>query len=246
MGRQSLRIACNNAFWFQGVPFEPDEPGPPVAEIFDALVERYRSLRADLLCLQEVQSPEVAEMLGAAVGMPARYCPGRVRSQYGVATLTALAVSVEDWRNRDVSVDRAWQVVTLQEGPFTGLRVANVHLPSGRQTGPEETVLLKKTELGDVLSLKPDVVCGDMNEQPGGLVCRIMHDAGYLDAAEAMGRADLVTNIAGRRGDFIFVRSDGRFILRAYGVVDRDRWTGPTGSKAFLSDHLPLWIDLAC
>ena len=46
-----LRILCHTAFWFQGVPFLPDTPGDPQAEVFVSLTTLYRELEPDVLAV---------------------------------------------------------------------------------------------------------------------------------------------------------------------------------------------------
>jgi len=245
MSNKNFRIVSHNAYWFQGVPFEGTNPGSPAPAIFAGLIEVYRSLQPDLLCLQEVQSAEVAEQLADALGMHAFHTPGKVRTQYGVASLTSRTAGVADWQAHGKCVDRAWQLICVEVAPRTTLTVANVHLPSGRQTSPEQTRRLQRAELLDVIGFEPDVLCGDLNDSPGGIVTETMQASGYVDAACLRRRENLPSNIAGWRGDYIWVHGRDANSVIEYGAFAGDFRPAEATGKTFLSDHLPIWIDLA-
>ena len=56
----AVRIPSHNAYWFQGYRKEVDGTGIADPDVVAQLVERYHVAAWDVLCLQEVQSEEVA------------------------------------------------------------------------------------------------------------------------------------------------------------------------------------------
>jgi endonuclease/exonuclease/phosphatase family metal-dependent hydrolase len=59
-----------------------------------------------------------------------------------------------------------------------------------------------------------------------------------------VGRTQTPTSINGNRGDQIWLHGSAGNRLLGYDVIDiADMETGVSG-KTYLSDHLPLWIDL--
>jgi endonuclease/exonuclease/phosphatase family metal-dependent hydrolase len=92
---------------------------------------------------------------------------------------------------------------------------------------------------------KPDVILGDFNEQPGGPLGDFLKDSGYADAAVLTGRQTLGTTPKSRRGDQIWVTSELIDQVRDYGVIPEAHMRTDLPGKEHLSDHFPLWVDLA-
>jgi endonuclease/exonuclease/phosphatase family metal-dependent hydrolase len=237
-----LRILCHNVFWFQGAPFEPEMPGKPQGRVFEALVELYKGLNADVICLQEIQSETVFGDLKIALGMDGEYCRGGVLKQYGGTMMwkTGCRVTPYDWSNDPPQ--RMWQQARV---PETGvLRVCNVHLPSNRQLGRERSKLRRIEELRSATQVGPQVFLGDFNEPPGGPVSDFMGSLGYMDAAEMTGRSKDPTSLNGNRGDQIWVSRFARDRMVGYGVLSARGLETSVVGKTHLSDHLPLWIEM--
>jgi endonuclease/exonuclease/phosphatase family metal-dependent hydrolase len=241
-----LRIVTHNAFWFQGVPFEPDRPGPPADGVVSGLVEIYRALRPDVLALQEVQDPHSFALLAEALAMPGRYCPGGELPHYGGAAFHRGGRYAGDWRSSPQRPQRMWQVVEAPGGAGPVVRVCHVHLPSSRQLGGAAG-WRRLEDLRAALGHggAAGVVVGDFNEPPGGRVGDHLAEAGYLDAAAVAGAPDQPTALGGGRGDQVWIHHTLRDRLAEYGVVAKERLEAPCAGKAYLSDHLPVWIDLA-
>ena len=55
----TITILSHNVFWFQGVPFLTDRPGPPLTGVISGLLKLYRASAPDVVCLQEVQVPKI-------------------------------------------------------------------------------------------------------------------------------------------------------------------------------------------
>jgi endonuclease/exonuclease/phosphatase family metal-dependent hydrolase len=241
----ALRIVSHNAFWFQGASFPSDSPGPPDRRVLNALAELHASLAPDVLCIQEIQDAETFAALAAAVGMDGCYSPGRELPQYGGATLwRSPPASHADWRDAGAAPQRMWQVVALPGAH--GFVVANVHLPSARQLPKETAQQRRLAELEALLSRdpRPDVIAGDLNEQPGGPVGELLRSHGYADAAEAAGQAGAATKVGGGRGDYVWLSAAATGRLMEYGVAGGEGfWKGVSGKEP-LSDHLPLWVSL--
>jgi len=240
--KERFRILCHNVFWFQGVPFEPEVPGIPDAGVFEDLVAMYLDLDPYVICLQEIQSHEVFLSLKHALGMEGEYRAGGVLQQYGGSVLWKSGTGFGPCGWSDDPPQRMWQQATV---PGSGkLLICNVHLPSNRQLGREGSRLRRIEELGVATLAEPSLVLGDYNEAPGGPVSEFMQSLGYLDVAEMVGRTQTPTSINGNRGDQIWLHGSAGNRLLGYDVIDiADMETGVSG-KTYLSDHLPLWIDL--
>ena len=140
-------------------------------------------------------------------------------------------------------MQRFRQVVRLQHGGAT-ISIANVHLPSGRQVGPERAAELRVAELRDMVDTlgAPDVITGDLNERPGGLVGDLLAGLGYRDAAVLAGQAHVSTNFGDGRGDYVWLheRVAERFV--EYRVVPAEALATNAPGKSHLSDHLPVVV----
>jgi endonuclease/exonuclease/phosphatase family metal-dependent hydrolase len=226
-------------FWFQGVPFEPSEPGGADPEVLARLVAMYRSLEPDLLCLQEVQTAGVFDGLCERLAMRGAWRPGGLMPQYGGALLSRDVRPVADSRDEPDPPERMWQI-----GELDGVRVANVHLPSSRHMGEERASEQRLHEMGRVIDYAPDVIAGDFNEQPGGPLGEFLRAHAYEDAAMLTNRADLGTTYKGRRGDQIWISTARQSHLAGYNVVGIEKMLAGLPGKTYLSDHFPLWIDL--
>lgn len=241
----TITVVSHNAFWMQGHPFDGDRPGGPVGPIVSGLAGHYRHVAPDVLCLQEIQSAEAFGAISAAMALPGSYAPGREHRQYGACTLSADARIMADSGSTRAPFTRAFQLIEV--GPKgRGLRIANVHLPSGRQLGAAEGAARRLAELESILrhDPPPDILCGDLNERPGGAVSDYLAGQGFVNAAVITGKADRCTSIGGTRGDYIWVRQPVADRLRDYGVCPPADFRANVPGKTFLSDHLPLWISV--
>jgi len=243
-----IRILCHNVFWFQGVPFAADRPKGPNRTVLASLVERYRAVEPDVVCLQEIQSEEAFRLVARALSMAGDYCPGVALAQYGGAVLRREGKRVADARSvSGIISQRMWQMVDVPSGAGGSLRLCNVHLPSGRQVGKDAASLLRREELSVVLShaKPPHLILGDFNEQPGGPLSEYLSERGYHDAALLADRPAQPTALGGGRGDYIWVHETVLDAVAEYCVMPRESLATAIPGKTFLSDHLPLWIALA-
>lgn len=242
-----IRILGHNAFWYQAYPFVPSMPGDANPDVMSALVDLYRELDPDLLCIQEVQDTATFENLANLLGMEGRHSPGCELVQYGTACFWMPAKGRLVANPSQVSRPpmRSW-LLAAAVLPDRELRVANMHLPSTRQLSKDEAARRRVEEVDTVLSLNPppDVVLGDLNELPGGPLGAFFEERGFLDAAVLTGKPDLGTNYSGTRGDQIWVRRELADNVADYGVVKPERQSTDLPEKKYLSDHIPLWIDL--
>jgi len=243
---KQLTILSHNAFWFQGVPFPSDRPPSPDVEVLKRLCAVYREVNPDIIFLQEIQSQETFKMVSEHLGMPGCYCAGTTLPQYGGAVLwhTHTVHQIHNSQEDALKTQRMWQAVEI-EGNNLCLRIGNVHLPSGRQLGPERAATQRTAELQDLIrSCEPglDIIVGDFNEQSGGAASEYLERCGYVDVATLSGRADVPTNIGEGRGDHIWIKRQMAGYVGTYDVAAKqDLACGETG-KQYLSDHLPLWI----
>lgn len=256
-----IRILCHNVFWFQGVPFATDQPGAAQPEILAALIQLYISMKVDLLCLQEIQNEgtarAVAERVDGDLGAHLLYRPGNVHRQYGALILSR-------WPLKELpnpptpSLDRVIIRVQVQLDGSKPFVLSNVHLPSGRQRGPEGGRAQRLAEIPVAMGIaegcthRTDVIVGDFNERPDGPCAELLKAGGYQDAAVLCGAGEEPSTLSGSRGDQIWVAeqpTQARLFVESYFVVPKEGLaigsaTGPSTGKTFLSDHLPIGIDV--
>lgn len=229
-------IVSHNVFWLQGAPFEGTEPGEADEAVAGALCALYRRIGADMLLLQEVHSEAALRLLERSSGMKGTWVAGRVHAQYGVAALAEGPFEARGWREMGLEPSRACMVLE-----FEGVRMACVHLPSGRQEGKERAESLRVGELEAILEASgPDVIAGDMNERPGGGVTRLLSDAGYVDVVdERLGEA--ATNWVGTRGDYVWVKREMMERVASVRVAGGGEMEAE-GRR--LSDHWPVRLEI--
>ena len=243
----TFTIVSHNAYWFQGSPSlwgkEQSHAHPAVVAALAAL---YRELGPDVVCVQEVPDAATAQELAHELAARAEYCAGRVLVDYGGATF----VCAHDARFRDLTRqpgpsglthERVCLEATVVLPDGRDLRVVNLHLPSDRFDPAPRAAQRRREELAALLSRRgrPHIVAGDMNSLPGREVSALLHDAGYVDAAEAAGLGDVPT--AGqRRIDYVWASQDLARTMISYAVIADERFAMPEGRC--LSDHCPVRV----
>lgn len=245
-----MKILTHNVYWFQGHPTRwGAERVVEVPKVVEALAALYRSLAPDLLCLQEVHRPALADTLARELGMTAwLHAPGGLRPDYGGTILSRRAATLED-RTRAPGLpphERVHLRATLATG-HGSLEVAMVHLPSNRfaGTGPGAGEAARMAELRRVLSdpPRPAIVLGDMNCRSDSAPCRLMAGSGYIEAGDATGTPPSPA----RRVDYIWIDRAWAGRAAAFAVPDGGAFarTSPGGQPWRLSDHPPLLLELA-
>jgi len=241
-------ILSHNVFWFQGTPFGTDRPPGPNVGILERLCAVYREIGPDIICLQEIQNRATFEAAGAGLGMEGTLCEGKDLPQYGggVFWRAGLGRPLRDSLGAGGATQRMWQVIEVDDDDCC-LRICNIHLPSERQVGAERAAVQRMDELREAIGScdgGPDVVVGDFNEEPGGSTGKYLEGLGYVNAAVCAGRADTPTNLGGGRGDYIWLRRSLSVGLLRFGVADKQDLLSQDRDKEYLSDHLPLWIEV--
>ena len=242
-----VTIVTHNAYWFQGAPSRwGDEQPTPHKAILTALIDLYRSLEPDVLCIQEAPDADTVTHLAESLGMEASaYAAGGILPAYGGAMLVGdTAAVLYDWT--DGSGKPHERVCLEAHVPiFEGrlLRVVNLHLLSNRYDPVEVAAQRRVSELHRLLDRnpRPDVIAGDMNSPPGEEVSRTLSAAGYVDAAELARQGDRPTTQS-RRIDYVWLGRDVAEGLTSYEVIDDDRFRAPGGG--LLSDHFPVCVQL--
>lgn len=245
---KQLTILSHNVFWFQGVPFATDQPPAPNKEVLKRLCAIYQEADADVICLQEIQSQEAFEAVSQQLGMQGCYCPGLALPQYGGALFWRgeRGRALQNSHSCAVESQRMWQTAEMTGG-HAGIKIGNVHLPSSRQLGEEGAAVQRVAEIEALLSSFEgglDIIAGDFNEQPGGSVGRCLARHGYVDTAVLLNRADAPANLAGGRGDYVWVKREMSERVRMYDIVNKQDFSCNIPDKSYLSDHLPLWITM--
>lgn len=225
------------------------------AKIFDVIGQ----CRADVVCLQEVQGPQV-ERLRADFGQDfdvtdlAENCPTSASVPNGVVVMT---------RKGRMSVLTASPIVWNTEGSATyvlygtyqphgrTLVVINSHVAWGAQGSDqvERTVDHLRTNFGWPHADLDVVWCGDFNATPEDAMIQGLHEFGFSDAFDF--RSDFHTfhavTIPSKRIDYIFFSGQLRLChtqmpgpeLGPMAYVDQlERCC--RSLKAFASDHIPL------
>ncbi|HDI75063.1 MAG: hypothetical protein DRJ52_10220 [Thermoprotei archaeon] len=229
-----LKIVSHNAFWFQGSSFTGEKPGEPSKEVLERLIEIYSLLNPDVLCLQEVQSRKVAEDISEKLNMKWFYAPGVLFREYGGAIFLKRYINVLDYQYSRENITRMWQKLKIKLASGETLVLCNIHLPSGRLLGEKSsTYRLHDLEQVFIKGEYPDIIVGDFNEPPWGLVYEYMLAKEYTDIA--MGEEPTI--LRGLRVDYIWVRKKVLKTVLDYFVYKNMLLTE---KNIFLSDHYPI------
>jgi endonuclease/exonuclease/phosphatase family metal-dependent hydrolase len=236
-----VRLLSHNIFWFQGHPFESDQPLAPRAEIMDRLAKLYVENNIDILCLQEVQSADAAKSFAEKLGDLGKhylYTPGGRLPQYGGAIFSRWPLQPLPIAEAGYQPERILLGATVQLPDGRSLRVANLHLPSNRQLGVRggEVRLSEAAKAAG----KADVIVGDFNMAPP----EYLRTHGYLDVADACGANNLVTQLYNYRGDQVWLAKNMKERLRGYIFIPREKLniTHKESDKTLLSDHWPVGL----
>ena len=244
--RGMLRIVSHNTFWFQGVPFYDDQPPAPEPLVLETLGRMYRKLGPDVLCLQEIHDECALEALSEELGMPYLYSAGRAFPQYGGAILSRWPMVLEPL-NAEAQVDRMHMYVKLYVDDIL-INLANLHLPSNRHRGRDGGGRQRLLEINYALNRadhRPDIVLGDLNEQPDGPCSDVLRSHSYVDTAVLCGAHNTGSGIGSRsRVDQVWLRFDCVSWLHAYFVLPPEKMAIEDHEKTHLSDHLPIGIDI--
>jgi len=240
----AFTLLTHNTYWLQGMPFEGTDPGPARAEVVAGLAALYRTLNADVCCVQELQSLAAFEALADATGMRGFFRSGQRYKPYGGAVLFQDGEPAGDDSRSNVLVERFWLKVRLGAGPLSGVVLCNAHLPSGRQTSREDAAQARVEELRALIAAKPrpEIVAGDFNEPPGGGVQKLMEAQGFVDLAPKFGHGetDSHTRKHARRIDYVWVSAELLPRVKAFHVPEPAELA--LGGGRYLSDHLPLAV----
>jgi len=243
----AVKIISHNVYWFQGHPFSESCPGAPNQEILRRLCTLYREKEAAILCLQEIQSEDVAMAVAAEMQMDVLYTPGAIHAQYGSMIATSLRSPFRLPNGAPTILERSL-VAARVPLPSGTLGVTSIHLTSGRQTSPAEAKAARVREISEFLTshgVETDILAGDFNEDPDGEVAGLLRARGFVDTASVFGKASIGASVSGtRRRDLIWVKAKWQSRLLDYGVVQEELAVSDLKGKSFLSDHRPVWITL--
>lgn len=196
-----------------------------------ALARRAAELQADILCLQEVER-ETFEAI-AAVLKPLGYTGYLQMKPHGKpdGCATFLRGLPEPTHHR-IELEEGHIAQTI-EVPQT-LVIANTHLkwnPRGETYGERQA--------GQILeSLPPaslQIICGDMNAEPGSGPIRVFEDAGFIYVHRNTPTCN--SNRRAKQIDFILTRGPAGVLQLPPPRIENDT---PLPSADHPSDHLPL------
>lgn len=236
--QHGMCIVSHNTFWFQGVPFATDQPPAPRTEMMKQLCSLYREINPDVLCLQELQSFDVAEAVANELGMEYVFRSGGSYPQYGGAVLSRWPIE-EIALPDDFVPDRILILVKIFPQDAPPLHLVNIHLPSSRQRGAEDSQQQRLREVALVLD-QADVLLGDFNEHPNGQCAAMLKEKGFVDTAETCAAGEIHSNLWTYRGDQIWLSNEKSNALQGCLVVPKERLALTDGEKEYLSDHLPV------
>ncbi len=245
-------IVSHNVFWFQGVPYGGAHPTGVHEGVLMQLIDLYRSLSVDLLCLQEVHQHDVAERIGRCLKMRCHYTPGCRQRVYGGAVFwrPEADAQVRDFRDDETLTPfRSWQRITWRVGDRI-IRVTHLHLPSARSTPGQSIKPVQQDELNRFAvecDFSSDVILGDFNAYPDAPHVQALRRRDLHDVAAICGQGGQPTTAtAGSRIDQIWL-SDAMCRDRLeYRVIDlaAPDYQPKDERKTRLSDHQPLFLSL--
>ncbi|MGE5185070.1 MAG: endonuclease/exonuclease/phosphatase family protein [Acidobacteriota bacterium] len=195
-----------------------------------AIVEALANDPADVGCLQEVEPALVAAIRVRLPGWELRFAGKRGKPD-GVAML-ARASALDDVTTLELAGGFVALLATID-----GLRVATTHLrwdPPG--TPPDARWAIRQARA--LAAAAPDVICGDLNVEPGDDALALLLDAGYVDPG---GTPTANPNGRAKRIDYILVRGRAATALPAPPVADDT----PLPSRDMPSDHVPIAATIA-
>jgi endonuclease/exonuclease/phosphatase family metal-dependent hydrolase len=239
----------HNVYWLQGSPsLWGDERSQPHDDVLQALIDLYRSLAPDVLCLQEVSSPDVVEALCDALDLNGQHASGGQRPEYGGAVLwrTDAEGVPSDHAHTPVTEDRVFErICQLTELTLGGRRrsLVNLHLASNRYAPQRRGEPLRLAELEAALATVPDadVVAGDFNARTDSLVHERMVTAGFEDVCAD---GSLPVELEERRIDYIWLRRDAGLRATDARILHGDELALGGHPEVSLSDHPALCVDL--
>lgn len=246
MNTDTLRILSHNAYWFQGHPYPDSEPGDPCDPVLEGLVDLYRNIDPDVICLQEVQSEASFAAAVKALEYHGQYCPGARRIHYGGAMLWKRGDYLGDYRDTEAQPQRVWQLAEARLNGNARLPIASVHLTSTRHITEAEASCTRVADLAQMLERnpRPMVIAGDFNEAPSGSSSAFLAHLGYVDTATLVDDAPESTGVNKSRSDQIWIHQELLPAFRGFEAIGWDRLRCDIPGKVALSDHLPLRIDL--
>lgn len=255
---EELNILTHNVLNFQGVPRVDSKKNPirsGLSEneylssgVLTIMANFYRSLKAEVICLQEIGSARVAQRLSDLLGMKLHYdCPGGRNSYAGAVLVNPY------WKSTRIQLpypkgrrlERACLAVQISGGN-NSLTLSSLHLPSNINRTREEGGKIRYREIIAVLSLRPPsaVIVGDLNERPDGQVYQQLQKAGYMDTAAALGKETLATYVTSRL-DYVWIHDQASIELMDYQIPREPELTGSLyRSFSSVSDHSPLRVSL--
>lgn len=228
------------------MPFAGVDPLGVNENVFAQLIELYRSLSADLICIQEVHSQEVADRLTKALNMRIHLTPGGHQPAYGVAVLWHPNASVEVANVNDTTY-RGWQRITWRDDGST-VSLSHLHLPSSRIATEQPIEAVQADELKRFIfdsDFQSDIILGDFNATPGMPHIQTLAQHGYHDAALHCGCGEQPTSGI-RRIDQIWLSNALVQQPVTYRVIDLAscEWKPQDNTKVKLSDHQPLVVEI--
>jgi exonuclease III len=240
-----MKIICQNVYWFQGYPAEVNRDVINL-KAYDGLLKIYQSIQADIILLQEIQSEKVAQKIALDLGMKYIYNAGEEIKWYGGVVLFHPNLNISQVFNTfEETFQRVYQIVSVSFQDKK-INLCNVHLPSDAQLSPAMAEKKRKVEMSLLIGLKPDLICGDFNENEGSSrqLFDLLESNHYYDAILHNNQNNKATKIKDKRGDFIFVKNELKQLVDYFYTVDLKQYKMDKNEATFLSDHFPLVIGL--
>jgi endonuclease/exonuclease/phosphatase family metal-dependent hydrolase len=243
---QQFTVLSHNACWYQGFPYDDFDPDEAHPEVIGRLTAIYQSYQPNVLCLQEIHDHRMTNAVATALSFESHLTIGARHPIYGTATCAQGVQLVRDCHTNGAVPERSWQICEVP-APVHTLKIANIHLTSGRFLTETETAASRVADVQSFLDAAQDVevVCGDFNEGPRTAVQFALEAAGFVDAAIVTGVELESTGVNKPRSDQIWVRNNLAERITGFGATDWTPMAFNAPNKNVLSDHLPLWMRLS-
>lgn len=241
-----MLLLSQNVYWFQGYPAENPSDIKLKPVVFDKLISLYKSIKPDIILLQEIQSSAIAEKTASALDMSYFYTPGEEITRYGGLALFKKDIDLRLLKpNLKIQFQRFYQLLELKN---KNLILCNIHLPSDAQITEAQAIVKRREELGAIFesNQKPDILCGDFNENEfqNWPTVEFTLQQQYFDAISHNIQKNRNTKIKNKRGDYIFLKKEKQDLLKSFYTVDLEEYKSKNQDAYHLSDHFPVCIEI--
>jgi endonuclease/exonuclease/phosphatase family metal-dependent hydrolase len=243
---QTFTLLNHNIFWQQGMPYESKGEHPPIPAIKNELIKLYYSLDVDFLCLQELQSENACKDIADAFGFKNwQWTPGKNQKPYGIMMASSYSGEFTDHRTWDLPDEDTPQRALMTFQIHQGLKIANLHLPSGRNLSTRTKEQSHVSEIELLMEQQPDLVVGDFNALHFEEAGNILRSRGYAHASDSpFGNQNRTCVKQPREIDHVWLRKELLEQVLLYEPLPIVCMKKVIKDKSAISDHIPLILVL--